>query len=103
MAEKLSETAWRARKALAEEVGMIDIGYGDELPGLTGLSPCELIGQVRRIYYEMSDGFHKIMIHRPSGDVVAYIRKNGCMVDVGSRQDFLDFGWKAAVEALDAL
>ncbi len=92
----------RHEERIAKE-GKISVAFGDDLKTQTRLPDEQLLSLVGDSFHEFIDGGGNIVIvYCRHGEVMAYAKRKGRMVDVGTRSDWEILGLGKMCDLLDA-
>ena len=82
--------------------GVFNVGVGDDLTRVTGMTLVEICDALCPVATQMIDGGANIATLAYRGqEFVVYVRRRGKAIDLGTRIDFQALGWEPLCDLLD--
>jgi|SRR6516164_2543086 hypothetical protein len=87
--EKIGSAAYQFRKEMAAQNDVLDVGIGTDLREKSGLDFDSILSLVSQHQEDFKEGLTKIHIHVPTGQMYAFVKRFGNMIDIGTREDMI--------------
>lgn len=87
--ERIDSAAFQFRAAMAAQNDVLDVGIGSDLREKSGLDNDAILNLVGQHQDDFKEGLTKIHIHVPTGEMYAFVKRIGNMIDIGTREDMI--------------